>query len=415
MTYEQARDYTEGLRQRGIKPGLDGISRLLEAVENPQNSLRIVHIAGTNGKGSAGAFLESILMCGKKNVCRFVSPAVGEYLEEFTNNSSPVSRELYAEAVAVTAAAAEKDNILPTSFEAETAAAFLMFKKLAPDYAIIECGMGGALDATNVIDSPAAVMITSISLDHTAFLGDTISDIAKHKAGIIKDGTTVITAPQQPDAERVIRRAARQRNALLHIAQDIKKTVYYLDKTEFEFEDEKYTIRLLGAFQPQNAALAIKTAKALGISAPIIKKGLRRAEWQYRFERIGKFILDGAHNPDAARALAKSLELYVESKKTAFICGCFSDKDFNEIARITAPYAAAVHCIKPPGGRGLDADILRQAFARFGTDAFAFKTMQEAMAAAAGYDTIVIFGSLSILSEARELIIRPGEHNGKSK
>ncbi|MBR0365244.1 MAG: bifunctional folylpolyglutamate synthase/dihydrofolate synthase [Clostridia bacterium] len=409
MTYLQAREYIASLTPRGIVPGLYTMSRLLALLGDPQDAVSTIHIAGTNGKGSTGVFIESSLICGGKSVCRFSSPAVGDYLEMFTYNGRPVSGSLYAQAAAdikTAAAELEADGVFPTSFEAETTAAFLMFSRLKPDFAIIECGMGGALDATNVIKAPAVSVITSVSSDHTAFLGGTLTEIARHKAGIIKPSCVVVSSPQPTEAAEVIKQTAADKNAELCFVGDIKNAVYHSDGTEFDYKNEHYKIKMLGAYQPQNAALAIEAARRLGISQTAIKDGLASARLPFRFECIGKFILDGAHNEGAARMLVRSLKLYAEPEKTAFICGCFRDKDYKKIADITAPYTAAVYCIKPPTERGLISAELCRAFKTAGAMAYDSGNMAAAIGAAShgGYEDIVIFGSLSILKEARDII-----------
>lgn len=399
MNYTDARKYIKSLSGRGITPGLESVSALCEALGNPQDGFKSIHIAGTNGKGSTGAFIESILRAGNKNVCRFVSPAVGDYLESFTYNGEPVAEELYAECVSMIA---DLSDIAVSAFEAETAVAFLIFKKLAPDYAIIECGMGGLLDSTNII-TPEVSVITSISLDHTAFLGDTLAEIATQKCGIIKNHGKAVTSVSQSDEIRnIIETVCKKNNASLYYAEAPCDIKYWDTKTEFMFEKKTYEIPLLGAYQPSNAVLAVKTAQTLGIDEASIKTGLKTAVWRYRFERVGKFILDGAHNADAALQLAKSVEITLKNKRIAYICGCFRDKDYNAIARITAPFADEVFCITPPTERGLDASVLCAAFKACGANAHAENSLADAIGKASEFDAVVIFGSLSFLGEARK-------------
>ncbi|MGN0182826.1 MAG: bifunctional folylpolyglutamate synthase/dihydrofolate synthase [Candidatus Ornithomonoglobus sp.] len=418
MIYNEAREYIEELKPRGIQPGLTSISALCEELGSPQNYLSIIHIAGTNGKGSAGAFLAAVLNAAGRSVGRFVSPAVGDYLEAFTIDGRPISEELYARCAEQVKAAAERlaaRSIFPTSFEAETAIAFLSLRELCPDYALIECGMGGRLDSTNIISSPFVSVITSISHDHKRFLGSTIAEIAAEKSGIIKYNCPVVTCEQTDDAMEVIAAAAREHGSPLYIADDIENARYYEDKTVFDFEGEEYTIHLPGVFQPQNAATAVKAAQLLGISGENIRKGLEGAVWGYRFERIGKYILDGAHNEDAARRLAQSIRQYLPKKRPAFICGCFRDKDYDAIARITAPLAGAVYCIKPPTERGLEGETLRGAFEKYGAKAYNAGTLESALEMTADCDAVVIFGSLSILGDAKRLIQNKQKGNNNAK
>lgn len=407
MNCNEAISYIRGLTKRGIVPGLTAQKRLLEKLGNPHLDLPVIHIAGTNGKGSVGAYLSSVLASDNKHVCRFISPCVGDWRNTFLVDSVPAGDELLTECVAQVKDAItqlEAEGVYPTSFEAETATAFLMFNKISPDYAIIECGMGGRLDATNVVEKPILSVITKIAYDHTAFLGDTISDIAFEKAGIIKEGVPVVTTVQDPNAAAVIQSVAASSHAPLYIA-DIPKNVIYADTyTEFISDGTQYKTRLLGTYQPQNASIAIKCAEVLGIGTAAIEKGIENARWQYRFERIGKFILDGAHNPDGAESLNDSLKIYTTPENTAFICACFKDKEYDELARITHLRASRVFCVKAPTERGLDAEVLADAFIKHGTDAVAVKSLHSAIKLAEKYENVVIFGTLSILDDAKQII-----------
>ncbi|MBQ9604860.1 MAG: hypothetical protein IJR45_05535, partial [Firmicutes bacterium] len=279
------------------------------------------------------------------------------------------------------------------------------FAGLQPDHTLIECGMGGALDATNIIKKPEVSVICPISYDHMQFLGNSLEEIAEAKTGIIKPGVPVVTIPQQEEAMSVINAGAKKANSPLYIADSIKNIEYHPSYTKFECGGKEYAINLLGTFQPQNATLAIKTAKLLNISDKAVLSGLQNAQWHYRFERIGRFILDGAHNEDAAKKLSESLGIYTSPAHTAFICGCFRDKEYDKIAALTAPYAAAVYCVTAPTERGLDSAILCETFKKHGANAYDSKTISAAMrrAISGGWHDIVVFGSLSILYEAQKL------------
>lgn len=409
MDYHQAKEYIKSLSGRGIVPGLGNIEKLLSELSNPEEKLNIIHVAGTNGKGSFGAYLSSIVIASKKRCGRFVSPCVGEYENTFLIDGESVSQDIIANCCQTLKGAMEKlekTNIFPTSFEAETALALLIFAEVSPDYVIIECGMGGKSDATNVIEKPVLSVITKISLDHSAFLGNTITEIAEQKAGIIKPCTPVVSAVQDSNAMTVIESVCKNNASTLYIADTPTLTGTDDSKTEFELKDEKYTTHMLGTYQPENASLAISAAKVLGISDSVIKTGIEKARWAYRFERIGKFILDGAHNPDGATALAKSLELYTKPEDTAFICACFKDKDYNKIAEITAPYAKTVYCITAPTERGLDNEILCDTFKAHGAYAQCEDTLEDAIKKAYAFKNTVIFGTLSVLAEAKQITER---------
>lgn len=409
MDYYQAKQYIKSLSGRGIVPGLSNIEALLRALSNPERKLNIIHVAGTNGKGSFGAYLSSVITASDKHCGRFVSPCVGEYENTFLLDGESVSQDIIASCCKTLKAGMDKleeKNIFPTSFEAETALAFLIFAEISPDYVIIECGMGGKSDATNVIEKPLLSVIAKISLDHTAFLGSSLVEIATQKAGIIKPGVPVVSVIQDDDAISVIESVCKSNASPLHIADTPKLLCTDDSMTEFEFQNEKYITHMLGAYQPENAALAITAAKLLKIPLDAIKKGIETARWSYRFERVGKFILDGAHNPDGATALAKSLKIYTNHEDTAFICACFKDKDYKKIAEITAPYAKTVFCITAPTERGLDKKILCNAFKAHGVQAQCEATIEDSIKKACNFKNTVIFGTLSVLADAKQTIER---------
>ena len=276
-----------------------------------------------------------------------------------------------------------------------------------PDYAIIECGMGGKEDATNVVDLPALSIITKISLDHTGFLGDNITEIAQHKAGIIKSNTPVVSAIQSHEVQNVIK--SHCCSSKLYTAENANIISTDLDGTTFRAYGNVYTTHMLGVYQPQNASIAIQSAYVLNIPEHAIKKGIENAVWEYRCQRIGKFILDGAHNPDGAKALADSLKLYTVPKDTAFICACFKDKDYDAIASLTAQYADTIYCLSAPTKRGLDKDILCDTFKQYNSNSHTASSLTDALNKLTNYKNVVIFGTLSILSDAKELIER--SHN----
>ena len=415
MNYSDAREFAAGLKSRGIVPGLTSITTLCSLLGDPQNDIKTIHIAGTNGKGSVGAFLENILMAAGFKTARFSSPAVEKYEEMFTVNSVPIDGDVYSHAMDDVRAAAEKAGsmgINPTEFEAETAAAFLMFKEIKADYAIIECGMGGRLDSTNVIKSPQLCIITSVGLDHTAFLGDSIEKIAAEKAGIIKENVPAVIAECAEDVKEVIEKYAADKNAPLYFVNPAENIRYLKDKTVFDSENMKdVAIHLLGTYQPKNASAAIKAAQPLGISEKDIRNGLLNTRWGYRYERYGRFILDGAHNPAAARELVSSIKKYNDTP-AVFICGIFKDKDYRNIARITAPFAEYVYTLKPPTDRGLDASVLSGQFAQCGVKSQPCADLEEAVLSAMRHKgNIIIFGSLSFLAEAKKTIINTEGNN----
>ena len=407
MDYTTAKEYIQNLQGRGIVLGLDTVKQLLKKLGNPEKSVPVIHIAGTNGKGSVGAYLSSVIYENGMNCARFVSPCVGEYQNTFLINGECVSQEVICDAMGEVKNAIdemENDGVYPTQFIAETALAFVIFSRLKPDYAIIECGMGGKEDATNVVDLPVLSIITKISLDHTRFLGNTITEKAEQKAGIIKSTTPVVSAVQTAEVQNVIKRHCC--NSELHIAENATIISADFDRTTFQAYGNVYTTHMLGMYQPQNASIAIQASRVLHIPENPIKKGIENAVWEYRCQRIGKFILDGAHNPDGAKALADSLKIYTVPKDTAFICACFKDKDYESIASLTAQYADIIYCISAPSNRGLDKDILCNAFKQYNSNSHTASSLTDAIDKLTNYKNVVIFGTLSILSNAKELIER---------
>ena len=407
MDYTVVKEYIDSLSGRGIVLGLDVIKKLLCELGNPQNDFPIIHVAGTNGKGSFGAYLSSVIKASGKNCARFVSPCVGGYENTYLLNGKPIPSDILINAFTKVKSAIsrlEAMGMFPTGFIAETALAYTLFSDIQPDYAIIECGMGGEDDATNAIDSPALSVITKITFDHTAFLGDTIAEIAKAKSGIIKSNTPVVSAIQNSDAAKIIKDMCIKENSPLYISKSPETIELGEDFTKFSIDDDEYLTKMLGLYQVQNASLAISAAKVLGIEKSDIKEGIKNAEWGFRFERVGKFILDGAHNPDGAMALANSLKAYTEPCDTAFICACFCDKDYDEIAKITAGYASSVYCVTAPTPRGLDKEILCKAFQNQGATAQTSESIADAIKQADIYKNVVIFGTLSILDEAKQII-----------
>lgn len=387
MNYSEAREYVS--KNQSIVLGLDNIRRLCALLGNPQNSLKIIHIAGTNGKGSAGAFIEAILRDAGLRVGRFSSPAVFEYREQWTINGENITEEKYAAYIGKIRLASE-GKCAPTPFELETALAFLYFCEEKCDIVVVEVGMGGAEDATNVISKSLVSVITPIALDHAAYLGSSIEEIAAAKAGIIKENGAVVTAPQAEEVMAVLKKTAAQKHASLTIAKN---------STDYE-------ISLRGAYQRENAALALEVCRHIdGVSGENIKNGLKNAVWRGRFEKIcsnPELILDGAHNPHGARALADSIDLYFKDRRIIYITGVFADKDYEKIAKITAPKADKIYTVTPPSARGLENTKLAEAFGRFNPNVEAL-TLDTALKLCLNEEDAVIiaFGSLSFLGDLK--------------
>ena len=405
MRYTEAEKYIDSLKGRGIVPGLSNMEKLCEALGNPQNKVKTVHIAGTNGKGSTGAFISSILQSGGFNVCRYVSPAVENHREIYLYNSEMISEEDFAyciETVKQAADALEKQGVFPTSFEVETAAAFVYFNLKRCGFAVVECGMGGELDATNVIKKPKCCVITSISRDHSAYLGNTLEEISSAKSGIIKKGSYVVSDIQEECVGNVISKKCAEISVPLKFVKKAEITAAGPDGVDFVYDGINFHSPLCGLYQPQNAALAIESVKTLGenISAAAIAEGIRNTVWKFRFEIRGKWIFDGAHNPNGAQKLSDTLREYFPNGKLVYVFGVFKDKDYDKIARITAPLAGRIYTVKPPSDRGLDAAALAETVKKYAECEVTPIELSDAVKICEkeSCDAVVCFGSLSFLS-----------------
>lgn len=409
MDYIQAREFIDNAYKKGSIYGLDSIRALVEAVNRPQESLRIIHIAGTNGKGSVGTFISEVLREAGYKVGRYVSPTVYCYDERFQINGKNIPHDRFAQIMSRVAAAKDKIKFDPTGFELETAAALLYFKEEGCDTAVIECGLGGKTDATNVIDNNMLTIFTSISLDHTALLGSSVEEIAEEKCGIIKQGGRVVSIEQNPSAERVIKSCCKKLNASLSIVS--KKNILNKRVCGFSqyFDYGKYKnveINMLGSYQYENASLAlecIESLKTMGFSIPLhaVYSGMKRAHWGARFEIVNTspvFVLDGAHNPDAAKRLRDSLEIYFKNQKKLFIIGVFLDKDYDGILKNTAGLAEQIFTVKPPSARGLAADKLAAAARKYNDNVKASDIHSAVDYCMGQKDCVTVaFGSLSFM------------------
>lgn len=423
LTYKQARSFMEECARFGSVPGLENIKNLCRELGNPQDKLRTVHIAGTNGKGSVGAYLAAVLEKSGLRVGRYVSPAVMCEREVFSVNGEAVTEDSYARAVS-----SAYDGVRrmlkrglshPTQFEIETAAAFECFLNEKCDIALIEVGMGGRLDSTNIISKPQLCVITHISMDHTAFLGDTLEKIAAEKAGIIKKGVPVVSAEQDVIVSKILEDKCRAENAPLYYADKTQIVNANLSGIEFECGEYRLKTSMCGAYQCANASVAVKCALVLReigykITDNDIKSGIECARWQGRFEVLRNnppFIADGAHNPDGAQRLAESIRLYFKDKKPCFVFGVFRDKDYEKIAQLTAPLASCIYTVTPPTARGLDAKALCDAVKKYNNRCISCESVEQAVRLAAECeDGAVCFGSLSFLAEVKNII---GDGEGK--
>lgn len=427
MEYREARKYIDEACRFGGKMGLEAVSGLLERLGNPQKDLKFVHIAGTNGKGSTGAYMGSVLQEAGYRVGRFISPTLYEYRERIQINGRFISEEAFGACMDPVAAAwkdmEDSGEEVPSPFEIETALAFLYFREEHCDLVLLECGMGGLTDATNVIRTTELAVITSISMDHMEYLGDTIGKIAEQKAGIIKPGASVVTCTQQPEAELAIRKACRSNGNLLAIARSSDAVVLNRDlfHTQIRWREYTVTIHLAGIHQVENAVLALAGILALRhrgyeITDGQIHAGFEKTIWTGRFTLLRKepfFVLDGAHNPDAARNLAESLNLYFPYRRKIFLFGVYKDKQYERIASLLAPMAEVVITMETPGDpRALPAAELAETVKNYQSRVRIAGSLEEAVAMgleeAEPEDVIVAFGSLSFAGEITRIVKEKG-------
>ncbi len=399
MTYKDSIKYINENSANKIIPGLSNMEKLCSLLGNPQKKIKTIHIAGTNGKGSVGAFIAQGLIENNYSVGRYISPSVLNYRDKLTYNNNWISEEEFASTVSEVKNIIEKSDCKPTVFELETAIAFYWLSKKNCDFAIIETGMGGRLDATNVTDKIMAV-ITPIAIDHTKFLGNTIEEIATEKAGIIKD--IAISAKQQQNAENILVNHSKE----ITFVDKAKNISYSLEKTTFDYKNyNNIEITMLGKYQVDNACLAIEVLDKLnemGFNINNIEKSLKNAQWSCRFQVINKeplIIVDGAHNPHGIKALKENVELYLKDKDTVFITGVLKDKDYNTIAEIMSPLATKIYTIQSQNPRALQAEEYAKAISKYNENVESCKSILQAVKSALKYKNILVFGSLSFMEE----------------
>lgn len=434
MKEQEVLDYIESISGLGIVPGLDSIKELCRRLGNPQEKLKFVHVAGTNGKGSVSSFVATALQYGGYRVGRYISPTIFEYRERIQVNGRMISKADLGKLMERVKAAC--DDIVaegmtqPTPFEVETALGFLYFVEKKCDIVVLEVGMGGRLDATNLIQTPVLTILTSISMDHMKFLGNTLTDIAREKAGIIKSCCPVVSALQEAEALAVIQKTAEEKKCSLQVLQkdDIKKIKYGLEKQTFDFHMyPKLEIHLAGQYQVENAALAVLALEELAkcgypVREEKLREGFINTSWPGRFQILSRkpyFVVDGAHNEDAAKRLAESIEFYFTNKRIIYIMGVLSDKEYVKIIQLTQSFADQIITITPPGtNRSLCALDLAKEVALIHPNVTAVDSLEEAVEI--GYllagkeDVIIAFGSLSFQGKMIELVRNRGK-NGRSK
>lgn len=416
MTYEEAIKYIHSVCWKGSVPGLERIRELCERLGDPQDGMKFIHVTGTNGKGSTCAMTESVLRHAGYKTGLFVSPYVRHFNERIQINGSPVSNELLAEATEAVKEHADEMKDAPTEFELLSAIAFLIFKHEACDIVVLEVGMGGRLDSTNIIKDPVLSVITGVSLDHTSVLGSTREDIAAEKAGIIKPRCPVLYGDVHDDsvAEIISKRAA-----------ELSCRAYFCDKNEITVEraelngsvitvgsHKSVKIPLLGLYQTENAARVLKIVDILrdrgfDISEEALRNGMASVRWRARFEKLSEsplVIYDGSHNPEGIDAAVRTIKHYFGSERVNVLTGVMADKDYTDMARELAPLADKVYAVTPSNPRSLSSDILAETYRRCHADAFDCGSVESGYKAALKDSkergkALICLGSLYMYSE----------------
>lgn len=424
MNYNEAIEYIHGTHKFGRKLGLNNIAKLLELMGNPHRNLKYIHVAGTNGKGSTCSFITNILIEERYKVGFFSSPFLQVFNERIRLNGKNISDENLA---IITTFVKEKVEIMlengfdhPTEFEIVTAIAFEYYKREKVDIVVLEVGMGGRLDSTNVIEDPLCSVITTIALDHTEYLGSTISDIAYEKAGIIKDNRLVITYSQERKAEEVIESVAKEKNAKLMKVNfnSIKIIKESIAGTKFKYNGNIYSISLIGKHQIKNAILAINVVKELSkcnllkVNEKNILKGLRNTRWPGRGEILSKnplVIIDGAHNLQGVISLVDIIKHLLKNKRIIGVLGILEDKDIEGILKITIPLLDEIIVTEPNSNRKINYKKLIEQIEKYNKAASGFKKISEAINEAKKMansdDVILIFGSLYMIGEVRSMFV----------
>lgn len=431
MDYLEARAFLKEKEALGSVYGLSVMRELLKRLGNPERKLKAVHVAGTNGKGSVVAFTASILKQAGYRVGCYTSPAVFAYEEIIRIGDDFIPKEAVARLISRIKEAAEemvRDGFShPTVFEMETAMAFCHFMEQDCQLVCIECGLGGKDDGTNVIENPVCTAFTPISWDHMGILGNRLLEIGEAKAGIIKAGAYVVSAPQEREVREALEKRAKEKGCRIWFCQemegegkgDLRDGGGFPDEEKLLFSYGNYRnieLGLLGLYQRENAALALEIIECLteaGYEIPeeAVRIGMYRAKWPGRLQKVSErpdFYLDGAHNEGACRKLAQSVKFYFTNRKICYIMGVFRDKEYEKMLEIMAPYAKSLITVTAPGARGLDGEKLAGSGKKWYPDVYFADDYEEAVEAAkkkTGPEGVVLaFGSLSYLGEIGKLL-----------
>ena len=415
MNYKETLEYIHSVSWCFCKPGLERIKILCEGIGNPQDFLRFVHVAGTNGKGSFCSMISQVLTESGYTVGTFTSPYVIKFNERMAVNGVAISDDELCDIIERIKPIADKMTDKPTEFELITAAAFLYFYEKKCDIVVLECGLGGRLDSTNIIKTPILSVITGIALDHTAVLGETVELIAAEKAGIMKKGVPCLWCGGDLNAERVIKEKSESISCQLFKVQrkDAEISEFSLSGTVFSYKHYKdIKINLLGEYQIDNAVNVLSAVEILrdkGISIPeaAVYSGMSSAVWHARFEIINNaplIIADGGHNPEGVVSAVNSIKRYFKGQRVNILTGVMKDKDYRFIVKEISAVANYVYCITPDNPRALAADEYAKHYEKAGLSAKSYACVQDAFFEAASESKnkgipLVCLGSLYMYGE----------------
>lgn len=383
MTSDEALEWLQASESTGIKLGLDNTHRLLAACGHPERQTRFLHVAGTNGKGSTCAMLDAILRCAGFRTGLYTSPHLVDFRERIRVDGEMIPKEDLVEGVIHLRNAVRDWDHAPTFFEISTVLAMDYFARAGCDIVVLETGMGGRLDSTNAV-TPLVSTITPIDMDHMQWLGDTLEKIASEKAGIIKPGIPVVSAPQQPAAAEVLKRTATDRGSKIH----------------FVSQACPYPVSLKGSHQKWNAAVALQTLRASGLEVQdsAIREGLLQTEWPARFHRIGRFIVDGAHNAHSADALTTTWREIFADRQATVVFGALADKDYPQILSRLEPLAARFLFVPVNNPRSESPAVLSQSVS---CPVRVYSELEAALNAALNFpEPVLVTGSLFLAGEA---------------
>jgi len=432
MNSKEAVSYIESFGWSKGQPDLDKTRKILAALGNPQNNLKFIHVAGSNGKGSSCAMFDAVLRAAGFHCGLYTSPYIEEFTERIQLGGEKISEGDLARITEKVKSAVEGLGVSPSQFELITAIAMLYYAEKKAEIVVLEVGLGGEFDATNVIDVPELACITNIGLEHTEYLGNSIAEIARAKGGIIKEGGDVVCYDGHADAVNVIKEICRERHANLTVVDfnNLQFISSSLEGQVFKWKGEEYELGLLGPHQLHNAALVLTGLELLakkprgqvpwsklskiskknqGTCPQWFKQGLKAVRWPARLEVLGRdplFILDGGHNPQCAEALAGAIKSLIPGGKSVVLTGVLADKDYQAIFEHLIPVALEFVCITPNSSRALPAEKLAQYLGERGAKAEAAGSYEEGIALArkkARDGAVIAFGSLYMAGEIRTI------------